>query len=351
MKKGLYITGLLSLVLLIHLSSCSSKEDSSEIPSIPAPKVGLISGVGGFNDRGFNQLALSGLQRAAKDLGVKTSSRESLDTSDFTPNINALIQEGYDLIILLGFEASGAVSAAAKANPGIHFALLDYSENNIPFNLLYYVYQVDQSAFLCGFLGAYWAQLKDPANPMACWIGGLDIPVIEQFKTGYQGGIKYFNDKYMKSVGISGFFATSFSDTLQGAKLADSLILQGADVIFPFAGKTGNGALYKMKEKGKWGIGVDLDQYTSIPAVSDILLTSCLKKIDNTIYDIIYYTGKDGFTGRKISYGSLGTYDVGIAPYHDYDALIPDTIKNEIELIRSGIIDGTINTGWSVAFR
>jgi basic membrane protein A and related proteins len=340
MKKGLLL-----LMVLVYLASCSSK-DTTETTTIPKPKVGLISGVGGFNDRGFNQLALMGLQRAARDLGVDTASRESLDTSDFTPNINALIAKGYNLIILLGYEAASAVSAAAKANPDIHFALLDYSDLDLTVNKVYYVYQVDQSAFLCGFLGAYWAQLKDPGDPLSGWIGGLDIPVIQQFKTGYESGIKYFNDTYNKSVRTAGYFATSFSDTLQGAKLADSLILRGADVIFPFAGKTGNGALYKMQEKGKWGIGVDLDQYLSIPAVSGILLTSCLKRIDNTVYDIIYYTGKDGFTGKKISYGTLSTYDVDIAPYHDYDAQIPDSIKNEIATIRTGIVNGTIHTGW-----
>ena len=124
MKKELFIIGILSLMILFQLTSCSRKT-SIEFTEIPPPKVGLISGSGGFNDRGFNQLALVGLQRVAKDQDLKTASRESIDTSDFTPNINSLINEGYNLIILLGYEAAGAVLSAAKNNPSVNFVLLD----------------------------------------------------------------------------------------------------------------------------------------------------------------------------------------------------------------------------------
>jgi basic membrane protein A and related proteins len=228
----------------------------------------------------------------------------------------------------------------------VNFVVLDYSGADIPANVLYYVFQVDQSAFLCGFIGAYWAQMKDPQNPVAGWIGGMDIPVIQQFRVGYEGGIQYFNTKYHHTVSSAGFFATSFNDTLQGAKLADSLIQLGSDVIFPFAGKTGNGALYTIKEKKKWGIGVDFDQYVSIPEVSGILITSCLKKMNNSVYNIIYNIKEKGFAGKKIDYGNLSTVDIEIAPFHDYDSLIPDSIKNELNAIRTGINNGSIHTGW-----
>ncbi len=315
-------------------------------PEIPPPRPALISGVGGFSDRGFNQLALTGFLNIIQAHHLISSYRESLDTSAFTPNIDTLIRQDYNLIMMLGYEAKGAIVAAAKSNPAVNFVLLDYGDNDIPANLLYCVFQVDQSAFLCGFVAAYWAQLKDPQDPLAGWIGGMDIPVIQQFRAGYEGGIQYFNDKYHKTVNSSGYFTDTFNDTLKGAELADSLILLGADVIFPFAGKSGNGALYKIKEKGKWGIGVDFDQYVSIPEVSGILLTSCLKKMDNAVYNIINRVEIEGFTGKKIYYGNLSTIDIEIAPFHDYDAQIPDSIKSELNSIRAGIKDGTIHTGW-----
>ncbi len=344
MKKE-YSKIFLFLFIFLLAVSCS-KNSSNNNPLITPPKVGLISGVGGFNDRGFNQLALQGLESIAQAHHLTSAHLESADTSDFAMNIDSLVHQGYNLIILLGYEAAGAVKAAAQNNPSVHFVLLDYSETDIPANLLYATFQVDQSAFLCGFIAAYWARLKDPQNPVAGWIGGMDIPVIQQFKAGYVGGISYFNATYHQNVSANGFFASSFSDTLQGAKLADSLILLGADVIFPFAGKTGNGSLYKIREKAKWGIGVDYDQYVSIPEVGDILLTSCLKKMDNTVYNIINDVEDNGFSGGRIYYGNLTTVDIEIAPFHNFDALIPDSIKNELNSIRAGIKDGSIPTGW-----
>jgi basic membrane protein A and related proteins len=344
MKK--YIIFLPAAFILLLVSAVSCTNENNDTPPEPVKlTVGLVSGVGGFNDRGFNQLALMGLQRATSDLGFPSEGKESFDTSDIPVNINYFIQAGSDLIITLGYEAAQPTNSAATANPSKKFALLDYAATNMPANMLCYVFKVDQASFLCGFLGAYWAQFKDPAGPVAGWIGGADITEINNFKTGYLSGIQYFNTMYHKNVISKGFFADGFNDTLQGANLADSLIGLGADVIFPFAGKTGNGALYKIKEKGKWGIGVDLDQYVSIPEVSGILLTSCLKKMDNTVYNIIYYTATNGFLGKRTYYGTLGTFDVDIASYHDYDTQIPDSIKSAISTIRAGINNGTIPTG------
>ncbi len=344
MKHPFFFLLAISLFLIAVLISCKKNNDDTPPPP-PASKVGLVSGVGGFDDRGFNHLALLGLQRADNDLNVDVKSLESFDTAQIRQNINYFVLNGYNLIITLGYDAAAPTLQAATSNPNIKFALLDYSSPSTPSNMICFVFKVDQSAFICGFLAAYWAMVKDPGNPVAGWIGGPDIPEIENFKTGYTGGIQYFNNFYHKSVGVNGFFATSFSDTLQGAILADSLINTGVKVIFPFAGKTGNGALYKLQDHGFWGIGVDIDQYVSIPQVSSVLLTSCLKKLDNTVYNVIYYHTSSGFGSQKVYYGNLATFDVDIAAYHDYEASIPDSIKNNITSIRAGIIDGTIHTG------
>ena len=108
----------------------------------------------------------------------------------------------------------------------------------------------------------------------------------------------------------------------------------------PFARKTGNRALYKIKEKEKWGIGVDFDQYVSVPEVSGILLTSCPKKVGNSVYNIVSQVEEDGFVWQNIYYRNLSTVDIEIAPFHDYNALIPDSIKNELNSIRTGIKNG-----------
>ena len=143
-----------------------------------------------------------------------------------------------------------------------------------------------------------------------------------------------------------GCYASSFGDTLEGARLADSLLKLNAYPIFAFAGKTGNGALYKVKEAGRWAIGVDVDQYNSIPAVGSVLLTSCMKELGVVTYAILtdYTLGK--FAGGTVIHGNLANYGVGLAPFHEYELFIPDSINRTINTIENWIIAGTIKTGW-----
>ena len=131
-----------------------------------------------------------------------------------------------------------------------------------------------------------------------------------------------------------------------GKHIADSLITLGADVIFGVGSETGNGALLKAREHGKWCIGVDVDQYYSFPEISDMLLSSAMKGLDNAIYEVVKSFVDDTFIGGGIYNGKLANDGVGIAPYHNYESLIPDSIKIEIESIRAEIINGSISTGW-----
>lgn len=335
--SGFMLTGVLVF------SSCLKTPDD-----VPAPllKIGLVSGVGGFSDRGFNQNILDGFQRAEKDFPIFCQTRESASAEEISTNINDFVSAGFDLIITAGFDAADATVKAAKANPGTDFLILDYTMTSPPFNLLCAVFDVDQGSFPCGFLAAYWAYKSHDSNPVAGFVAGPEIPEIRQFSVSYIHGVAYFNELYKKNVGTLGYYATSFSDTLQGAKLADSLIQQQTDVIFAFAGKTGNGALYKAREAGIQAIGVDVDQYLSIPQVGPVLLTSCMKGLDVLVYNVIGGYSNLIFTGGSVVHGNLGNGGVGLAPFHDYVAMIPDTIKTALDHIETGIKNGTIHTGW-----
>ncbi|MDD4644919.1 MAG: BMP family ABC transporter substrate-binding protein [Bacteroidales bacterium] len=340
MKRLKICTLILSTALLVLLPSCH--KDSQ-----PELKIGLISGVGGFSDRGFNENILAGFQKAATEFPITCQTRESLSEEAIAAGISDFISDSCDLIITAGYAAAQATLDAALANPGIDFLILDYSTANLPSNMACSIFDVDQSSFPCGFLAAYWAYRQNPENPRAGYVAGVDIPQIRQFSQSYIRGIAFFNEKYQKDVQVSGYFANSFIDTLQGAKLADSLLQQGASVIFAFAGKTGNGALYRVQDAGKWAIGVDVDQYYSIPQVGPVLLTSCVKKLDNAIYGMLKDYRNLVFSGGQTQYNSLSNNGVGMAPFHDYETMIPDSIKAALTAIESGIKNGSISTGWN----
>ncbi|MFA6126715.1 MAG: BMP family ABC transporter substrate-binding protein [Bacteroidales bacterium] len=330
---------ILPFTIILLLPSCRPTPD-------PILKIGLVSGFGGFHDRGFNQNILDGYLLAKDQYSFFGETREIITEAEIGTNIDNFLSAGFNLIITAGFNAAQATIDAAKAHPETDFLILDYAVENPPANLLCVLFDVDESSFPCGFLAAYWANRQDPLHPVAGFVAGPAIPEIRQFSDSYTHGIEYFNQKYHKDVRWEGYFANSFADTLQGAILADSLLRQNASVIFAFAGKTGNGALYKVKEAGKWAIGVDVDQYISIPEVGPVLLTSCVKLLNSTVYSILVSYFNETFAGGQIMHYNLNNNGVGMAPLHDFKAAIPDSIEMELVAIEAGIKKGEISTGW-----
>jgi len=344
MKRNVHGSFVLVLLLTTFLFflflSCVKKDEQ------PTLKVGLAGAVGGFDDRGFNEMALFGLMSAASMVPIPWEARVSGSAALIDSNIRYFVRNDFDLIITVGYEAAKATMDAAIANPSRKFLLLDYSFESVPQNMICAVFSVDQASFPCGFLAAYWAYHKDTVNPIVCYVAGPSIPGIDQFTVSYTKGVEYFNTKYHRSVLVTGANAANFGDTVQGAFLADSLIQLGGEVVFACAGKTGNGALYKAKERGKAGIGVDVDQYYSIPQVGSCLLTSCRKNLDQVIQAEIINTYNGQFRGGNIFQWTLAMQGVGLAGYHDFENAIPDTIKQAVIAIKTGIINGTISTGW-----
>ena len=238
-----------------------------------------------------------------------------------------------------------AVVAAAKKYPNSKFVLVDTEISEAQTNVISILFSVDEAAYPLGFLSAWWADKQGAENPATCYVGALEIPQIMQFAEPFGNGVISYNEKYEKNVAHFGAYAGDFFNADLGKHLADSLVLLGAEVIFGVGSETGNGALLKAKELGKVGIGVDVDQYISFPEVSDILLSSAMKGLGNAIYAVVKSFNNDGFTGG-VYLGNLSNEGVGIASYHDFENQIPDSIKLEIEKIKTGIIDGSISTGW-----
>jgi basic membrane protein A len=180
------------------------------------------------------------------------------------------------------------------------------------------------------------------------WIGGMQIPPVEQFIVAYEAGVKYYNEKKGTTVQVKGVYVGDFESPDKGKIQGNSLIDEGVDVIFGVGGKTGNGGLTAAKERGKWGIGVDVDQYNTLPNEKDILITSCMKRLDNAVFNVVKSLVDGKFAGGTNYVATAANGGVGLAPYHDFDTLVPADLKAEVAAIQQGIIDGTIKTGWPV---
>jgi basic membrane protein A len=336
---------LISLILMVALlASCG--------PSLPEGckqgdlQVGMVSDVGGLDDASFNENTWQGLQQADEALPVCAKFIESQAQADYEKNITEFAEQNYDMIITVGFLLGDATGKMAPQYPDIKFAIIDYAYDPPIPNIEGIVFNVDEAAFPIGYLAAGWASLNDPADPQVGWVGGMQIPPVEQFIVAYEAGVAYYNQQNGANVLVKGVYVGDFEAPDQGKIQGNSLIDEGVDVIFGVGGKTGNGGLTAAKERGKWGVGVDVDQYYTLPNEKDILITSCMKRLDNATFAVVESAVNDSFQGGGVYVGTLTNNGVGLAPYHDYENQIPDSLKAEVQQIQEGIIAGTIDTGW-----
>jgi basic membrane protein A len=332
-----------TLVALLALSvvvvGCGTTEEEGL-------KVGMVSDVGGIDDASFNQNTWDGLQRAEEELGIQAQFIETMAQSDYEKNITELSEQEYDLIFTVGFLLGDATAKMAPVYPDVKFAGIDQWFDPPIDNTVAIGFAVDQASMPIGYLAAAWADMQDPDDPHVAHVSGMQIPPVEQFNVAYEAGVKYYNEQKGKDVKFSGVYVGDFEAGDQGKIVGNSLIDEGADVIFGVGGKTGNGGLAAAKERGKWGIGVDVDQYYTLPNEKDILITGTMKRLDNAVFGVTEAVLNDEFPGGGVYVGTLENGGVGLAPYHDFEDQIPDELKKEVEAIIEGIKAGEIDTGW-----
>jgi basic membrane protein A len=213
------------------------------------------------------------------------------------------------------------------------------------------IFSSDEAAFLAGYLAAGMAIELDPADPQIGWVGGMQIPPVQIFIAGYEGGMDYYNAQKGTGVAASGTYVGNFVAPEEGQAAANTLMDAGVDIVFGVGGLTGNGALAAVRERSDAGapvagIGVDMDQYYTLPEERSILLTSVMKRLDNAAFTVVQDALAGDFQGGGVYTGTLANEGVGLAPYHDWDGRVPTGLRAELEAVRAGIIDGSIDTGW-----
>lgn len=362
LKRLFWLTTL--LVLPVLLGACQGlivqPETAAPAPAgaaAPAAQSGETYGLvsGPIDDGGFNQLAWEGLQRAADELGVEV---EHLDAGPNNSNAEAAIaqfvDQGVSGIVAVGFGLSSVIKTASLANPDVAFVSIDAPSQTA--NDLGVLFDVDAPSFMAGYLAA--GMTKTGA---VCTFGGQQTPPVLAFMVGFDHGVKYYNTQNNASVellgwetnpavstGGTGLFAGTFSDPNVGGELAEDLVNQGCDIIFPVAGASGLGAAEGAQEEGWTVIGVDADQTQTEPDFAEVYLTSVVKQIDAVVFEAVKLIHEGNFEGGENFIGTLENGGVGLAPFHSYEDEIPQPLKDDLAEIEQGLIDGTISTGWPI---
>lgn len=348
MNKKFSILLAILMVASLVLAACQpaappAEEGPAEVTEADCPQeevlcVGLVTDVGEVDDKSFNQSAWEGVQRAEAELGALVKFVETKDAKDYGPNIDLFAQQGYDVIVTVGFALGEATIAAAQQYPDIDFIGVDQFQAETLPNLAGLIFPEDKAGFLAGALAA---QLTETGT-IAAVLGTDLVPPVVAFKEGYEAGARYINpDINLISTFHPGGLDVAFTDPEWGASTARQAMDQGADVVFGAGGKTGNGALIEVaSESGKYCIGVDSDQWETVPEAHPCLVSSAMKLITPGVFELIQLSDDVNFPGGNF----VG--ETGLAPFHDFEDEIPQEVKDQIDAIDAGLRDGSITTGY-----
>ena len=320
-------------------------------------KACMVSDAGGFDDKSFNETAYAGLTKAVTELGVQKAEVQSSVAADYAKNVQAMVDAKCDVIVTVGFNLGDATAAAAKKNPNIKFAIVDFAftdakgNNTAAKNVKGLVFNTAEPSFMAGYVAASVSQTGKVGT-----FGGAPYPTVTAFMDGYARGVAYYNQAKGKSVAVLGWNVAKkdgtfiggqdpFGDLPGGKKAASNLMAQGVDVLLPVAGPAGEGALQVAKaSNGKVAsMWVDTDGCISQEQYCPVIPTSVGKSMDLAVFEAIKAAKDDTFS-NEVYVGTLANGGAYLAPFHDWDSKVSAETRTELDKIKADIIAGTIKT-------
>lgn len=333
---------LLILVLSVLLSACGQTEAESN----GKIKVGIVFDIGGKNDRSFNAAAWEGVKRAEKDLDIVLRDVEPGNPTSIEPAMRAFAEENFDLIIGVGFAQGPIMQKVANDYPNIKFAIVDgvifEADGKTPKqNVASLVFREHEGSFLVGMIAA----AKSKTGKLG-FVGGMDIPLIHKFETGYEEGARSVNPNIQVFDNYVGVTDSAWNNPGKGKELALNQIEKGADIIFTAAGNSGLGAFDAVEQYGKdangqankFVIGVDSNQNGVKPG---FVLTSMVKRVDNAVYDVVTEVKNGNFRSGFHAFG-LDKDGVAYAMDNHNAGLISEDILKRVEEAKGKIVAGEI---------
>lgn len=313
----------------LFLALCSFS--TAALAESPAFKVALVLDKGGKDDKSFNASAYAGAMKAKENLKVFVKHVEATDDHSFEPLLRAFATKNFDLIVAVGIAQADAVKKVAAAFPKKNFVIID-SEVTAP-NVHSLLFEEHEGSFVVGALAA----MKSTTGKIG-FIGGMDIPLIRRFELGYKAGAQSVNPKALLTANYIGVTGDAWNNPARGKELAIAQYKAGVDVIFAAAGASGGGLFDAAEENKKFAIGVDSNQNWIKPGY---VLTSMLKKIDESLYSVIEQSTKGQFKAGTFRNG-LKNKGVDYALDTHNEKLITPEMKKKIDTIKADVIAGKI---------
>ncbi len=338
MRRAFILALVMAVALTVSVGAQSAK-----------PMVAMTTDTNGLGDGSFNDGVYAGLKRAETEGLCTVKVVEAHAMTDYVPNLSGLAEDGAKLVFGVGALMIEQIQEAAKGHPDTYFAGIDhYYSGDIPPNLIGISYREQEAGYLAGIVAGYMTKKYYRSSPLLNSknvIGavlGMDIPPVERYLAGYIAGARSVNP----SVDVRYITTGTFADRAKGKEATIALIDQGADIVMQIAGLTGMGVLDAARERHIFAIGADVDQNAAAP---DYVLTSALKGTTISAYYAIKALSEGTLKGgQNIVYG-LKENAIDIAPFHKFDSIVPQEVKNAVAKAKKGIIAGTIKVPVSLA--
>ncbi|MBD2872648.1 BMP family lipoprotein [Paenibacillus arenilitoris] len=348
MKKTFSWTLVMLMALTLVLSACGGAKNNAEggaggnagqngeeVESDGTGKdfnIGMVTDVGGVNDKSFNQSAWEALKKVTAETGAATKYLESKGDADMEPNLNSFVKEGFDLTWGIGFLFNEAMTKVATENPEAKLGVID-SEVKLP-NVVSVSFAENEGSFLVGVV----AGMMTKTNKIG-FVGGLEIPVIKKFEAGFKAGIAAVKPDAKVEVNYTGDFGKPDLGKLAAATMYDA----GVDIIFHAAGGTGNGVFNEAIDRKKngadiWVIGVDKDQ--SLEFGDEVTLTSMMKGVEAAVHKV----SKDLIAGNWAGGTTqvLGLKDDAVGLPETSSKNVPAEVLAKVEEYKQKIVSGEI---------
>jgi len=340
-SRWIALSGVIALVAVVTTANAlgGAKSPAAHKAAFTAA---LVSDIGRFTDKGFNQNQLKGLNDAKAKLGISGMALQSNATSDYAPNFNKAIRSGSKLVIAAGFLLAPTMATYAKKFPNVNFAITDYSVHTAPFadkkgnvlpvykkNVEGLTYMANESGCLVGVLAAKMAK-KMGGNTVGA-VGGIKIPPVDIWIAGF----KYCVQKVVPGMKVLIQYSNDFVATDKCQTVAQNEISSGAKVLFQVAGGCGLGTLKAADDAGIWGIGVDVDQYNNAKRV----LTSGIKRVDTGVYSAIQQAQSGKFQGGSDLVFDLKNHGMGVGKINPS---VPAAFVKLMNTYKANIISGKL---------
>lgn len=328
------------VVWVFFVTGCDSPDKGRE----PGKKVGMVLNAGGDKDRGYNEYSLAGARSAARKAGIGFEVIVSKAAADYGANIDRLVASGADLVMTIGYALAQATATAARKYPERSFVIMDYAyspgkgcsdtvsdcytrEGGLS-NVTSIVFAEDQPAYLAGVLSACMSE-----TGIIGVVAGEKIPPVVRLAVGFENGAR----SLVPDIRVLRTYIPDFRDPAAGYASAAGFISKGADVLFCPAGETGLGGLRAATDHKVKAIGVDVDQYLTVPEAGSVLMTSVVKNVDIAAGIIVRRFARGSLKPGVIAF-DLKSLAVGLAPFHEWEDRIPQACKDKVALANKQIV-------------